>query len=69
MNTCCDHMVSDEGFMFCDLNRRFPFECRCCAAWIEDADLTSERTRIWHLKVAGPAQAQAGAVSVEPGRG
>jgi hypothetical protein len=69
VNTCCDHMASDEGFMFCDINREFPFECRCCAAWGKDADPTPERARIWRLKVAGPAEAQAEAVNAEPGRG
>ena len=69
MNTCCDHMASDEGFMFCDLSREFPFECKCCAAWITDVDLTPERAKIWHLKVVGPAEAQAEAVIAEPGRG
>lgn len=59
MNTCCDHMASDDGFMFCDINREFPFECKCCAAWVQDADQTQERSRIWHLKVVGPAQTQA----------
>lgn len=59
MNTCCDHMASEDGFLFCDLNREFPFECRCCAAWITDTDPTHERSRIWHLHIAGPAQTQA----------
>ena len=70
VNTCCDRMASDEGFVFCDIRREFPFECRCCAAWREDADPTPERDRIWHLRVAGPAQAQAdSSVILEPGRG
>jgi hypothetical protein len=58
MNTCCDHMASDDGFMFCDIGREFPFECKCCAAWMADVDPTQERSQIWHLKVAGPVQAQ-----------
>jgi len=70
MNTTCDRMSSDEGFMFCGINREFPFECKCCAAWRKDADPTLERDLIWYLRVVGPAQAQAdSSVILEPGRG
>ena len=70
MNTTCDHMANDDGFVYCDLGREFPFECRCCAAWGKDADPTLERDRIWYVRVVGPAQAQADAsVTLEPGSG
>jgi hypothetical protein len=64
MNTTCDRMASDEGFVFCDINREFPFECKCCAAWRTDADPTPERDRIGHLRVVGPAQDQADANAI-----
>ena len=70
ITTCCDHMGGDENFVFCDLNREFPFECgHLCAAFIADQDSTPDREHVWTLRVAGPAQAQAEAAIVEPGRG
>jgi phosphoribosylaminoimidazole-succinocarboxamide synthase len=70
ITTCCAHMADDAGFVFCDLNREFPFECRqLCAAFVADQDSTPDRERLWHGRVGAPAQAQAGAAIAEPGRG
>jgi len=70
ITTCCDHMADDDGFVFCDLNREFPFECRqLCAAFVADQDSTPDREHVWTLRVVGPAQAQATAVAVEPRSG
>ena len=70
ITTCCDHMSGDENFVFCALNREFPFECQHLCRWfVADKDPTPDRERVWTLRVAGPAQAQAAAESAEPGRG
>jgi hypothetical protein len=70
ITTCCDHMADDDQFVFCDLNREFPLECQhLCAGFIADKDPTPGRERIWTLRVAGPAQAQAEVAIAEPGRG
>jgi hypothetical protein len=65
ITTCCDHMASDEGFVFCDINRRFPFEC-ICAAFIADNDPTPARERLWDYHVVGPKQEQAEVSIAEP---
>jgi len=70
INTCCDHMSGDENFVFCTLNREFPFECQHLCRWfVADKDSTPSREELWHHHVAGPAQAQAEAAIAEPGRG
>ena len=70
ITTCCDHMADDDGFVFCDLNREFPFECgHLCAAFVADEDETPGRKRIWDYHVVGPAQAQAEEAILEPGSG
>ena len=70
ITTCCDHMSGDESFVFCGLNREFPFECQhLCAGFVADKDPTPDRERVWTLRVAGPAQAQAEAAIAEPGSG
>ena len=66
----CDHMADDDGFVFCDLNREFPFECQhLCAGFVADKDSTPSREGFWHYHVAGPAQAQAEAAIAEPRSG
>ena len=68
--TCCDHMSGDENFVFCDLSRKFPFECQhLCAGFVADKDPTPARERVWTLRVVGPAQAQAEAAIAEPRSG
>ena len=63
-------MADADGFVFCDLNREFPFECgHLCAAFVADRDPTPDRERVWTLRVAGPAQAQAEVAIAEPERG
>ena len=69
ITTCCDHMADDAQFVFCDLNRQFPFECSMCAAFVTDQDPTPDRERVWTLRVVGPAEAQATAECAEPGSG
>ena len=70
MTACCDHMSGDENFVFCDLNRSFPFEChQMCAAFVADQDPTPERESVWTHQVVGPAQAQAEAAIAELGGG
>jgi hypothetical protein len=70
ITTCCDHMSGDENFVFCALNREFPFECQHLCRWfVADKDSTPDRERVWTLRVAGPAQAQAEAAIAEPGSG
>jgi hypothetical protein len=70
ITACCDHMADDDGFVFCDLNREFPFECsHLCAAFVADRDPTPDRENVWTLRVAGPAQAQAETAILEPGSG
>ena len=69
ITTCCDHMSGDENFVFCGLNREFPFACQhLCAGFVADKDPTPARERLWDYHVAGPAQAQAEAAIAEPGR-
>ena len=70
ITTCCDHMGGNKKFVFCDLSRKFPFACQhLCAAFVADQDPTPEREQLWDYHVTGPAQAQAEAAIVEPGRG
>ena len=70
ITTCCDHMADDEGLVFCDLGREFPFECNhLCAGFVADEDPTPDRERVWDHHVVGPAQAQAEVAILEPGRG
>jgi hypothetical protein len=70
ITTCCDHMSGDENFVFCALNREFPFECQHLCRWfVSDKDSTPDRERVWTLRVVGPAQAKAEAAIAEPGSG
>ena len=70
ITTCCDHMSDDDQFVFCDLNREFPFECQhLCAGFVADRDPTPARERLWVQHVVGPAQAPAEAAIAEPGSG
>jgi hypothetical protein len=67
---CCDHMADNDGFVFCDLNREFPFACQhLCAGFVADRDPAPARERLWDYHVVGPAQAQAEAAIAEPGSG
>jgi hypothetical protein len=65
VNACCDHLAQDEGVAWCDINRKFPFEC-ICAAWINDADPTPDRERLWNYHVVGPKQEQAEVATADP---
>ena len=69
ITTCCDHMSGDEDFVFCGLNREFPFECQHLCRWfVADKDPAPYREWLWDYHVLGPAQAQAEAAIAEPGR-